>query len=211
MLLNQGTVATDAGQLLRPGLAGLAAEDLLVVAVTGGGDPALLGPVPTNARVERFVPFDLLLPHVDVMVTNGGFGGVQLALAHGVPLVGAGGVGVDLRTQTPTPQAIQRGRDSGPGRRPVPRRCRPYARRDRRPRTRRRGRAAPGAGGGAEHQGATNSSPKTRFCQCRRIYCCCSGDDSSSGANLSLFVPTSARRRFGSGRRGSRCGSEGSE
>jgi UDP:flavonoid glycosyltransferase YjiC (YdhE family) len=31
-----------------------------------------------------------LLPHVDAMVTNGGYGGVQQALAHGVPLVVTG-------------------------------------------------------------------------------------------------------------------------
>jgi MGT family glycosyltransferase len=117
VLVTQGTVATEDAQLLRPALEALATEDVLVVAVTGGPDPADLGPVPANARVERRIPFDALLPHVDVMVTNGGFGGVQLALAHGVPLVAAGrtedkvevaarvahsGAGVDLRTQTPS-------------------------------------------------------------------------------------------------------------
>ncbi|OHV65186.1 nucleotide disphospho-sugar-binding domain-containing protein [Pseudofrankia sp. BMG5.36] len=116
VLVNQGTVATDADQLIRPALAGLAGEDVLVVAATGDGDPAGLAPLPANARVERFIPFDRLLPHVDVFVTNGGYGGVQLALSHGVPIVGAGktedkievnarvaaaGVGVNLRTQTP--------------------------------------------------------------------------------------------------------------
>ncbi|MBL7495429.1 glycosyl transferase [Frankia sp. CNm7] len=122
VLVNQGTVATDADQLIRPALAGLAGEDVLVVAVTGGADPAGLAPLPANARVERYIPFDRLLPHVDVFVTNGGYGGVQLALAHGVPIVGAGrtedkievnarvaaaGVGVNLRTQTPEPDQIR--------------------------------------------------------------------------------------------------------
>ncbi|MEX5633387.1 nucleotide disphospho-sugar-binding domain-containing protein [Parafrankia sp. FMc2] len=122
VLINQGTIATDADQLIRPALAGLAGEDVLVVAVTGGGDPAELGPLPANARVERFIPFDQLLPWVDVFVTNGGYGGVQLALSHGVPMVGAGrtedkievtariaasGVGVNLRTQTPKPAAVR--------------------------------------------------------------------------------------------------------
>ncbi len=40
--------------------------------------------------MERFIPFDRLLPQVDVFVANGGYGGVQLALSHGVPIVGAG-------------------------------------------------------------------------------------------------------------------------
>ncbi|MDT3440227.1 glycosyltransferase [Pseudofrankia sp. BMG5.37] len=53
VLVNQGTVATDADQLIRPALAGLAGEDVLVVAATGGGDPAGLEPLPANARVPE--------------------------------------------------------------------------------------------------------------------------------------------------------------
>jgi len=41
--------------------------------------------------VAAFLPYDQLLPKVDVMITNGGYGGVQFALANGVPLVVAGG------------------------------------------------------------------------------------------------------------------------
>ena len=122
VLLTQGTVATDADDLIRPGLAALAEEGVLVVAVTGGSDPAELGPVPANARVERFVPFAPLLPYVDLYLTNGGFGGLQLALAAGVPVVAAGttedklevngrvahaGVGIDLRTDRPEPAVIR--------------------------------------------------------------------------------------------------------
>ena len=116
VLVTQGTVAVDGGELLRPTLDALADEDVLVVAVTGGPDPAEWGPLPANARVERFLPFDRLLPLVDIYVTNGGFGGVQLALSHGIPIVAAGktedkaevsarvahsGVGINLRTQHP--------------------------------------------------------------------------------------------------------------
>ncbi|MET0692290.1 MAG: glycosyltransferase [Propionibacteriaceae bacterium] len=121
VLVNQGTVATASDQLLRPSLEALGGTDVLVVAVTGGPDPAVLGPLPSNARVERYIPFDRLLPYVDVFVTNGGFGGVQLALSHGVPIVAAGktedkaevsarvaysGVGVNLRTQTPSAEQV---------------------------------------------------------------------------------------------------------
>ncbi|TQS45702.1 glycosyltransferase [Cryptosporangium phraense] len=124
VVVTQGTVATDPSQLLRPSLAALADEDVLVVAVTGGADPSVLEPVPPNARVERYVPFDELFRHASAVVTNGGFGTVQLAIAHGVPLVAAGktedkvevtarvawsGVGVDLRTQTPSEAAIRSG------------------------------------------------------------------------------------------------------
>jgi UDP:flavonoid glycosyltransferase YjiC (YdhE family) len=36
------------------------------------------------------VPFERLMSYVDVFVTHGGHGGVQLALAHRVPIVAAG-------------------------------------------------------------------------------------------------------------------------
>jgi len=122
VLLTQGTVATDADDLIRPSLAALAGEDVLVVAVTGGPDPADLGPVPANVRVERYVPFARLLPHVDLYLTNGGFGGLQLALAEGVPVVAAGttedklevnarvayaGVGINLCIDRPKPASIR--------------------------------------------------------------------------------------------------------
>ncbi|MDR7274471.1 glycosyltransferase [Catenuloplanes atrovinosus] len=122
VVVTQGTVATDLGQLVRPALAALAGEDVLVVALTSGADPAELGALPANARTAAWVPFGALFPHASVVVTNGGFGGVQTALGFGVPLVVAGrtedkaevaarvaysGVGVDLRTQTPAPAAIR--------------------------------------------------------------------------------------------------------
>jgi MGT family glycosyltransferase len=123
--VTQGTLDNaDLGRLLVPAMAALASEDVLVVATTGGPDPEpLRRGLPDNVRLERFVPHDQLLPLVDVMVTNGGYGGVQQALAHGVPLVIAGdsedkpevaarvrwsGVGIDLRTGKPAPAKIAR-------------------------------------------------------------------------------------------------------
>jgi UDP:flavonoid glycosyltransferase YjiC (YdhE family) len=88
--VTQGTIANrDFDELIRPTLLALADMDLVVVAVTGRAD-ADLGPVPANAHVADFIPFDRLLPHVDVLVSNGGYGGIQQALGHGVPLVLAG-------------------------------------------------------------------------------------------------------------------------
>jgi UDP:flavonoid glycosyltransferase YjiC (YdhE family) len=114
--VTQGTLDVDLDDLLRPAMAGLADRDVLVVCTTGGADPATLGALPANARVAAFLPHDLLLPQVDVMVTNGGWGGVLAALQAGVPLVVAGasldkpevarrvawsGAGLDLRTGSP--------------------------------------------------------------------------------------------------------------
>jgi MGT family glycosyltransferase len=112
----------DLGRLVAPSIRGLADDDVLVVVSTGGRPAsAVPGPVPANVRIAEFLPYDALLPLVDVMVTNGGYGGVQHALAHGVPLVVAGdtadkpevaarvaysGSGIDLRTGTPTAGAV---------------------------------------------------------------------------------------------------------
>jgi UDP:flavonoid glycosyltransferase YjiC (YdhE family) len=117
--VTQGTIAnSDFGQLVLPTIAALAASDVLVVVSTGGRARAELpAELPSNVRVAEYLPYDRLLPLVDVMVTNGGYGGVQQALGHGVPLVVAGqtedkvevsarvewsGAGVNLRTSRPT-------------------------------------------------------------------------------------------------------------
>lgn len=120
--VTQGTVSTNASDLLVPTLHALADEDVLVVATTGGAPVQSLGALPSNARVERFIEYMHLLPHVDVMVTNGGYGGVGTALAHGVPMVVAGdteekpevarrigwsGVGIDLRSGRPSERRIR--------------------------------------------------------------------------------------------------------
>jgi UDP:flavonoid glycosyltransferase YjiC (YdhE family) len=123
--VTQGTLDNaDLGRLLLLTTRALAGRDVLVVATTGGPDPApLRRDLPTNVRLERFIPHDLLLPHVDVMVTNGGYGGVQQALANGVPLVVAGdsedkpevaarvqwsGAGVNLHTGRPSVAMVAR-------------------------------------------------------------------------------------------------------
>jgi UDP:flavonoid glycosyltransferase YjiC (YdhE family) len=118
--VTQGTLDLDPRDLLEPAIAGLAGQDLLVVCTTGGPPPAAL---PANVRVARFLPHDRLLPLVDVMVTNGGWGGVLGAIQAGVPLVVAGdtldkpevarrvawsGAGVDLRTGRPDAATVGR-------------------------------------------------------------------------------------------------------
>lgn len=122
--VTQGTIATEASNLIVPTLQALANEAVLVVATTGGQaiEGLDLESIPANVRLEPFIPHAHLLPHMDVMVTNGGFNGVQMALANGVPLVTAGqteekpeicarvqwtGTGIDLKTNTPTPTQIR--------------------------------------------------------------------------------------------------------
>ncbi len=122
VLVTQGTIATDFDDLLRPTIAALAEQDVLVVATTGNRPVEELGEVSPNVRVEPFVPFGALMPHVDALITNGGYGGIHFALAHGVPLVVSGttedktetsarvewaGVGINLKSKRPTPEKIQ--------------------------------------------------------------------------------------------------------
>lgn len=119
ILINQGTVAKSIDNLIKPSIKALENEDVWVIAV-----PVIKGQlnsIPSNAYVDEFVPFGNLLPFVDLVITNGGHGGVQNALAHGIPLVLAGTsedkmevsarveygqTGINLKTSNPTPEEI---------------------------------------------------------------------------------------------------------
>ena len=87
--VTQGTMSNVRPDLIQPALEGLAREDVQVVVSTGGrtAHELGLGPVPKNAVIVPYVSYPQILPQTSVMVTNGGYGGVQLALSHGVPLV----------------------------------------------------------------------------------------------------------------------------
>jgi MGT family glycosyltransferase len=92
VLVTQGTVNNDINDLIVPALKAFEDENALVIVTTGNSNTGNLKPaqIPPNAKVEAFIPYWQILPYVDVMVTNGGYGGVQMALAHGVPLIVAG-------------------------------------------------------------------------------------------------------------------------
>jgi UDP:flavonoid glycosyltransferase YjiC (YdhE family) len=78
--------------------------------------------IPANARVAAFLPYESVLPKVDLLITNGGYGTVNMALAQGVPIVSAGltedkeevsahvqwsGAGIDLRTNQANPEMVR--------------------------------------------------------------------------------------------------------
>ena len=119
VVLTQGTVATHDDTLVNPGLRALADEDVFVVAV----GTSLSDEAPPNARHVPYLPYDEIMPLASAMVTNGGYGGVQIALSHGVPLAVAGttedkpevaarvawsGAGINMRTANPTEEAVQK-------------------------------------------------------------------------------------------------------
>jgi len=125
VVVTQGTLANrDLSELIEPALTGLADLDVTVVAALGREAGALSIPVPPNAHVAEFIPFDVLLPKASAYITNGGSGGsggTQQAIAAGVPVIVAGltedkpavaarvayhNLGINLQTATPTPQAV---------------------------------------------------------------------------------------------------------
>ncbi|EUC51250.1 glycosyltransferase family 1 protein [Bipolaris oryzae ATCC 44560] len=123
--VSQGTIAVNFNDLVVPTMEALGdRSDVSLVVALGRAGRSLPAEVyiPSNARVEGFIPFDELLPYTDVFVTNGGYGSVQHAIAQGVPLVLAGasedkpeasaraewaGVAVNLRTATPTRDQVK--------------------------------------------------------------------------------------------------------
>jgi MGT family glycosyltransferase len=125
VLVSQGTVANhDFNRLVTPALVALADQPDLLVVVTAGGRPVntIPGPIPANARLASYLPFEWILSKADVFVTNGGYGGVNQAMSFGVPLVCAGltedkadvnvrvgwsEVGINLETNAPTPQVLR--------------------------------------------------------------------------------------------------------
>jgi MGT family glycosyltransferase len=125
VLVTQGTVANhNFGLLVVPTLAALANEPDVLVVATAGGRPVetIPGAIPSNVRLASYLPFEWLLPKVDVLVTNGGYGSVNQAMSFGIPLVTAGmtedkadvnarvawsGVGINLATNEPTQEALR--------------------------------------------------------------------------------------------------------
>ncbi|MGY6741203.1 MAG: nucleotide disphospho-sugar-binding domain-containing protein [Cecembia sp.] len=120
ILVNQGTISNDIQDLIMPTLIALKDEaDTLVMAVPVKEE---IPNLPANTRVAPFIPFAHLLPHVDLFVTNGGYGGTNMALGFGIPLVIGGatedkmevaqrvtvsGTGIDLKTMKPKPEKLK--------------------------------------------------------------------------------------------------------
>jgi UDP:flavonoid glycosyltransferase YjiC (YdhE family) len=125
ILVSQGTIANnDLGKLLAPTILGLGdREDLLILVTTGGKPieniPCALTP---NTIASQYLDFGQILPDVDVLVAFGSYGTVTQALSFGVPIVVAGmgedkpevaarvistGTGINLATDTPTPEQIR--------------------------------------------------------------------------------------------------------
>lgn len=124
VLVTQGTIANDYNDLIVPAIRALAHERVQVIVTTGSRPPAEvpLETLPLNVHIEQFIPYAQLMPKVDLLVTNGGFGSIQIALANGVPVVAYGnteekpeianrvqwsGVGRGIRRKTADPAELR--------------------------------------------------------------------------------------------------------
>ena len=93
-------------------------------AVTTGGRPAESIPVsiPANAHIASFLPYAQIMTEIDLLISNGGYGTVNMAISHGIPVISAGltedkeevsahvqwsGVGINLCTNQVPPWAIR--------------------------------------------------------------------------------------------------------
>jgi len=120
--LTLGTVSFGAVEVLSRAIAEIAPLNVdILVTVGPDGEPAALGEVPDNVRVERFVAQSAVLPLVDVIVHHGGTGTVLGALEAGLPqlvlpqgadqfinaeILAAGGIGRALPNDAQQPGAI---------------------------------------------------------------------------------------------------------
>ncbi|RDW79643.1 hypothetical protein BP6252_04281 [Coleophoma cylindrospora] len=125
VFVSQGTVQRDYTDLIIPTMEALKDEQDVLVVVALGKKGAKLPEnhvAPENARIADFIPFDEVLPHSDVFVTNGGYGGFQHGVSNGTPLAVGGatedkpdvacraewcGIGINLKSGTPTPETIK--------------------------------------------------------------------------------------------------------
>jgi len=81
-----GTLFNDIAAAFSAAVAGVAGLDVDVLVTVGPeGDPAALGVLPTNVRVERYVPQTAALPGCAAVVSHAGSGTFLAALGLGIP------------------------------------------------------------------------------------------------------------------------------
>jgi len=125
IFITQGSVNnTDFEHLIIPSLKALKELDAIIIVATGSTTSELEKEFGSeNVIIEKYIPYEYIMPYADIVITNGGFGGVITALWHGVPLIVAGETedkpeiairityckaGIDLGTGHPKPNRIRK-------------------------------------------------------------------------------------------------------
>ena len=86
VLVSVSTEFQDDGAIVDAALAGLADGPGSVIVTTSALDPARFEAPHERVRIVRTLPHAAVIPEVDVVVTHGGMGTTQRALAAGVPV-----------------------------------------------------------------------------------------------------------------------------
>lgn len=123
IVVTQGTLGNvDFNQLVLPTLRALSNLPVRILAVTGGRDINLAKEkFSINVNVVEYVDFEYWLPKATILICSGGYGTVNSAIRHGVPLIVAGvgdgkleaiarviwsRCGISLNTDTPSEEQI---------------------------------------------------------------------------------------------------------
>ncbi|MDQ4139325.1 MAG: glycosyltransferase, partial [Bacteroidota bacterium] len=124
ILVTQGTLENDNSKLIIPTLEAFKNTNNLVIVTTAGNDTeALRKQYPyANCVIEDYIPFNQIMPFIDVYVSNGGYGGVLLSIENRVPMVVGGkhegkneicarvgyfNLGINLKTEAPGKEQIK--------------------------------------------------------------------------------------------------------
>ena len=124
VLVTQGTVEKDINKLIVPALEAFKNTKYLVIVTTGGSRTKELQQLypDSNFIIEDSIPFEEVMPYADVYISNGGYGGVLLAIQHQLPMVVAGvhegknvicarigyfKLGINLKTETPSSEQLR--------------------------------------------------------------------------------------------------------
>jgi len=87
VLVSVSTELQDDGAIIETALEALRDEPGSVIVTTAALDPARFAAPHERVRITRFLSHAAVIPEVDVVVTHGGMGTTQRALAAGVPVV----------------------------------------------------------------------------------------------------------------------------
>jgi UDP:flavonoid glycosyltransferase YjiC (YdhE family) len=87
VLLSLSTTLQRQTEALPAMLAAVASLPVRVLLTLGGVVPRDAVAAPPNVTVRDYVPHDLVLPHMEMVITHGGMSSITASLAAGVPLV----------------------------------------------------------------------------------------------------------------------------
>lgn len=85
-LVSVSTELQEDGAIVDAALEALRDEPGSVIVTTSALDPARFTPPHDRVRIVKFLPHAAVMPHLDLVVTHGGMGTTQRALAEGVPV-----------------------------------------------------------------------------------------------------------------------------